>query len=78
METNGSKKIKVVFNDDFELCGDFRFMMEYNISFYVKELSTMQLKRLYRCGVNVSTSQVFGWFIIVEKRLIKEVDFYEY
>ena len=74
---NSSKKIKVLFNDDFTLYGDFNSMMEYNVSFYVKELSAMQLKRLYRCGVNVSTSQVFGWFIIVEKRLIKEVDFYE-
>lgn len=78
METNSSKKIKVVFNDDFTLWGDFHSMMEYNVSFYVKELNTEQLKHLYECGVNVSKSQLLGWFVIVDKRLIKEVDFYEY
>lgn len=77
METNGSKKIKVVFNDNFELCGDFHSMMEYTISFYVKELNKEQLKYLYERGVNVSESRFHGWFVIVEKRLIKEVDFYE-
>ena len=71
-------KIKVVFNDDFTLCGDFHSMMEYNVSFYVKELNTGQLKHLYECGVNVSQSRLLGWFVIVDKKLIKEVDFYEY
>ena len=75
---NSSKKIEVLFNDDFTLCGDFHSMMEYNVSFYVKELNTGQLKHLYECGVNVSQSQLLGWFIIVDKKLIKEVDFYEY
>lgn len=77
METNGSKKIKVVLRDDFTLYGDFHSMMEYNVSFYVKELNTEQLKHLYERGVNVSESRFHGWFVIVEKRLIKEVDFYE-
>lgn len=72
-----SKKIKVVFNDDFTLCGEFNSMMEYNVSFYAKELNTGQLKYLYECDVNVRQSHA-GWFIIVDKKLIKEVDFYEY
>lgn len=72
------EKIKVVFNDDFEICGDFYSMMEYTVSFCTKELNTEQLKHLYDCGVNVSTSQLYGWLIIVNKKLIKEVDFYEY
>lgn len=75
---NSSKKIEVLFNNGFALCGDFHSMMEYNVSFYVKELNTGQLKHLYECGVNVSQSQLLGWFIIVDKKLIKEVDFYEY
>lgn len=78
MGKNVSKKIEVLFNDDFTLWGDFNSMMEYNISFYVKELNTEQLKHLYECGVNVSQSRLLGWFIIVDKKLIKEVDFYEY
>ena len=77
METNSGKKIKVVFNDDFTLCGDFDSIMAYNVSFYVKELNTEQLKHLYECGVNVRQSRMLGWFIIVEKILIKEVEFYE-
>lgn len=77
METNGSKKIKVVLRDDFMLYGDFHSMMEYNVSFYVKEMNTEQLKHLYGRGVNVSESRFHGWFVIVEKRLIKEVDFHE-
>lgn len=78
MGKNISKKIEVLLNDDFTLCGEFNSMMEYNVSFYVKELNTGQLKHLYECGVNVSQSQLLGWFIIVDKKLIKEVDFYEY
>ena len=78
METNGSKKIKVVFRDDFALYGDFHSMMEYNVSFYVKELNTEQLKHLYERSVDVSESRLLGWFIIVDKKLIKDVDFYEY
>ena len=78
MGKNISKKIEVLFNDGFALWGDFHSMMEYNVSFYVKELNTGQLKHLYECGVNVSQSQLLGWFIIADKKLIKEVDFYEY
>lgn len=77
MGKNISKKIRVLFNDDFTLCGEFNSMMEYNVSFYVKEMNTEQLKHLYERGVNVSESRFYGWFVIVEKRLIKEVDFHE-
>lgn len=77
METNSGKKIKVVFSDDFTLCGDFFSMLEYNISFYIKELNNEQLKHLYGRGVDVSVSRMFGWFVIVRKELIKEVEFYE-
>lgn len=78
METNGIKKINVVFNDDFTLCGEFHSMMEYSLSFYVKELNIGQLKYLYKRGVNVSQPRLPEWFIIVDKSLIKKVDFYEY
>lgn len=62
METNSSKKIKVVFNDDFTLCGDFDTIMEYNVSFYVKELNTEQLKYLYEKGVTVRQSRL-AWMV---------------
>lgn len=78
METNSSKKIKVVFNDDFELCGDFDSVMEYNVSLYSKELSTEQLKALYERNVTINKSILRGWLVVINKMRIKEVDFYEY
>lgn len=78
METNGSKKIKVVLNDGFEICGEFDSMMEYTVSLYVKELNTEQLKALYERNVTVNAPRLRGYFAIISKKQIKEVDFYEY
>jgi hypothetical protein len=76
METNGSKKIKVVLNDGFEICGEFDSMMTYNVSLYAEELNTGQLNALYTHDVSVSKS-LRGYFVIVRKNLIKEVNFHE-
>lgn len=78
MKTNSSsKKIRVLFNDDFELCGDFDSVMEYNVSLYAKELNTEQLKALYERNATVSKSVLHGWLVVINKMRIKEVDFYE-
>jgi hypothetical protein len=78
MDTNSSiKKIRVLFNDYFELCGDFDSVTEYNVSLYAKELNTEQLKALYERNAVVSKSAHRGWLVIINKMRIKEVDFYE-
>ena len=70
-------KVKIVLNDGFELCGEFDSMMEYIVSIRVKELNTAQLKALYGRNITVNARRTEGWFVIISKKLIKEVDFYE-